>query len=738
MRSRGMFDHGALPDDARVSRIVAREGLSVLDDVEVEVMSRDPHVELEEMLGTRGAVGVAHEGDDEPRLFHGVVDEAAFVGTRQGACRYRFRLRPALHLLARRVRSRVFQSLTVPDVVSSVLEGAGIGAATVSRVLDEDYPRREYTVQWKESELAFVCRLLESEGIFFRFEHGATDCVLELRDSMRGAVPIDGDPVLVLADRTSEHEQTVRDLTFTQRVCPDRYLARDWSFERPEMPRQGEASRANDGGLLVYEYPGGFADDARGDALAARRLQELLTHERVLRGITPRRRLAPGRLVTVVGCEDEPWIEGEHLVTKVEHRFHDHGLRGGSSEPRYEARFEAIPRETPFRAPRTTPRPRIAGRETAVVTGPPGEEIHVDAYGRVRVRFYWDREGPSDDGSSCWLRVQQLNTSGSMFLPRVGWEVEVGFLDGDPDRPVVLSRAYEADSLPPYGLPASKTRNALQTASSPGGGGTHEIRTEDANGAMELFVHASRDHSVNVGHDCREDVKVAASDSVGLTLTANVALTETVVVGGDQCINVTGQRIDETGGDRNEAIGPLDDWGVKGNLQMKNDGMRTETVGSTLLALANQVAETFNADYRRDVTGMQGYATPSSIVESVAGTKRELVGGAKLEVIRGAKGETIGEAKALTSGALKISTGADVTYAAEGALTLRAGSIEEDVGGVWSLAAKSVHIDASGRALLRAGGVSFTVESGKLASKGGKMGVAANSVRLKAKKIRWK
>lgn len=245
-----------------------------------------------------------------------------------------------------------------------------------------------------------------------------------------------------------------------------------------------------------------------------------------------------------------------------------------------------------------------------------------------------------------------------MILPRVGWEVHVAFIDGDPDRPVALHKAYNAETMPPYGLPANKTQSALQSSTSPGGGSTNEIRLQDGNGGMEWFMHASKDLNTSVANDQNETVGVDATESVGQTMTVNVGADESGSIGGNQSMNVTVNAQTQTGGAKSVTIGGNDDWGIKSNFGSESVGARTETIGGLMNVLANTVSETFNSNHTRSVGAVQVITCATGIAETVGGSKTETVSAAKAIITPKEYAEAIGGVKTLTSGAVMFKTGA--------------------------------------------------------------------------------
>ncbi len=733
MQVRAFLTLDALPNDADVVRFRATEGLATLFDVEVVFACDTPALDLDAALWTEAALSVVDDEGRDPRWFHGVVEEADYVCARGGRSHYRVRLRPRLHGLAYRVRSRIFQDKTAVEVAQRVIRDAGLADGGFRWTgLTARYPARPYCVQYRETELGFVSRLFEDEGIFWWFEHAQGDHVMVFADGPGAHRPIDGASTLAYARVEHQGRERVTDVVYTVRPVEGAWTSRDWSPARPDRPREGTHLADGEQGLLRAEYPGGFDDDPDGQRRARNRLEAARAAGDVLTGRTNVRRVAPGRTFTLDGALQGALCR-EWLVTAVEHRYVDHGLAGdGGPETTYDLRFEAIPSSLPFRPARATPKPRAWGKDSAVVTGPSSEEIHVDEQGRVKVHFYWDREGRVDDTASCWLRVQQQNTTGAMLLPRVGWEVSVGYLDGDPDRPVVMQKLYNREGMSPYEQPANRTQTALQTATSPGGGSTNEVRLQDGDGAMEFFVHASRDLHVSAGHDLSETVDVDATEEVGADLRCSVGADQSVHVVGRDATSVTGDRTSEVTGSRSVTISGGDDWGVTAGHTIKVDGSRSETIGSMMNVLANTVSETFNADCTRTVGGALSIHCAIAVAESVGGSKREMVGAARLELVRKAYAESVRSMKTLVSGAAIIKSGADVQTSAQGALAYNvAGPAVEKCGGAWSLGARVVAV-TTGNLDLKADGSSLECSAGTIKFKGGGLSVKGTvSVKLK-------
>jgi type VI secretion system secreted protein VgrG len=726
MTLQAFFLHQSVPADAVVFDVRLEEGLNELFRCTVDISIPDPDFDLEATIWSTGAVQIFDDRFDpsdleQCRFIHGAVERAVYVGPHvdEGHL-YRFYLRPSLHGLAHRFRTRIFQHKSPIEVVQQVMEEAGIDMSSIQSNLDT-YPPREYITQWKESELAFIQRWLEELGVHFWFEHTEVDHTMFVSDKGATHQAIVGDPNLPMvafdSDR-SAREGGVYGVRYQTRFTYDRWAARDWNFLTPDAPRD---ANAGEGGQEQYEYPGGYLDDAEGTKLSTVRAEEQVARKNELRGSTGCRRLSAGRTFFLLDAEPSGLI-GEYLVTNAVHEYRRSRDTSGGAHGTFETQFVCIPKAVSFRPARTTPRPRVAGKESAVVTGPAGEEIHVDEHGRIKVHFYWDRENPVDDTASCWIRTQQQNTANAMFLPRVGWEVDIGFLHGDPDRPVMLQKLYNEEQMPPYALPGNLMQSSLQTSSSPGGGGTNELRMNDANGSQQLFMHAQKDLANTVGNNSTETIGVDSTVQVASNALHAVGGSETITIGGNQSVSVTGAIVAQCAASQSVSVGGLDDWGVSALHTVTTHGSRTDDIGGLLNVLAAAgIAHTFNASHSLSVGGALSINSAGPIAETVAGGKIEAVGGAKLEVVAKSKAEDIKVGKILNAGAVKITAGTDVALSAGAALGLNiGGSYSTTCGGDFGITGAAVTMKLS--SLKMNAGSSVDASSGSITFKGSSLG----------------
>jgi len=489
----------------------------------LEMLSRSDSIDPDEVIGRRVTVRIGAL-DGEPTYFNGFVSQFSLEGRDREYYRYTAEVVSWLWFLTRRTNCRIFQEKTVPEIVEHIFREHSFTDFEVAD-LRGTYRRREYCVQYRESDFNFVSRLMEEEGIFYYFQHERGRHTLVLADgqhTFRFGAEREVDYVGSHTDRIISDgiSQWQRDGAFTS----GRWAQTDYNFLTPrrdlrtgentvlEVPRSDE--------LEIFEYPARYGELDEGRRLARIRMEALEVRHNVISGTGTCRTLTPGKKFTLGGegfCPDE----GQTFVpTSVRHYATEPapyvGGHTGSrrDEREYENTFTCISDSVPFRPRRVTPRPTMPAAQTAVVTGPEGEEIWTDKYGRVKVQFHWDREGQHDDRTSCWVRVAQAWAGeqwGVHFWPRIGHEVVLSFLDGDPDRPLIIGSVYNADNMPPYEMPGAQTRSGIKTRSTPNGSSDNfnEIRFEDKKGHEELYFHAERqlntvveaDESRTVGHD---------------------------------------------------------------------------------------------------------------------------------------------------------------------------------------------------------------------------------------------
>lgn len=513
-------------------------------------LASEEDVEADGMMNQEGLLSIT--GTDD-RHFHGIINEF-----RQAECRgrfflYRARLVPALWLLSLRRDCRIFQNMSVPDIVQEVLSGVNILQNRVISRLRNTYPPREYCVQYRETDLDFISRLLEDEGIFYFFGHSQGQHVLILGDDSEICRPISGEHQINYRTDSglAADEESIQAFDSVRQLHPNNITLNDYNFRQPSVDLTCNQNEEDGCSICVFEYPGNYCDTDTGRNVARVRFQEATVLRLFAEGRSNCHRLTAGHKFQLQE-HDRSVLDGEYILVEVRHSgkqpqvIAERSTEGGFE---YSNELIAIPASVTFRPPRRTPKARIQGLQSAIVVGPENEEIYTDEYGRVKVRFFWDHAtgangaNDRDENRSCWIRVVQSAAGpgwGTLFLPRVGNEVIVDFLEGDPDRPIITGQVYHATHRPPYTLPDEKTRSVVRTSSTPDGGGFNEIRFEDRKDSEQLFIHAQKDYELRV-----------LNDRVGWIGNENhltVALDKLEKVDGDKHLTVTGDHNEKVGG----------------------------------------------------------------------------------------------------------------------------------------------------------------------------------------------
>ncbi|EJL95901.1 Rhs element Vgr protein, partial [Pseudomonas sp. GM102] len=453
--------------DLQVLSFVGREALNQPFCFDIELVSARPDLKLEELLHKPGCLTFGATGQGK---IHGLVYRIEQGDSGKSLTRYSISLVPQLAYLRHNHDQQIFQHLTVPKIIAQVLEARGILADAYSFQLGAIYPERVYCVQYDESDLHFIQRLCEEEGIHFHFQHSTSGHKLVFGDDQtvfRKLAPVSYQQDSGMAAK----KPVIKRFNLRLETRTTRVSRRDYDFEKPHLLPEGAAKSAFAPDLEDYDYPGRFTDRARGKQLATRALERHRSDYQLAEGKGDEPTLVSGHfmalsehprtewndlwlLLEIVHEGKQPQVLGENITSDVTHskdEFHQG----------YRNRFLATPWDAHFRPALEHPKPKALGSQTAIVTGPPGEEIHCDEYGRVKVQFHWDRDGQGNDTSSCWLRVATGwagNAYGGIAIPRVGMEVLVTFLEGDPDQPLITGCLYHKENVVPYDLPANKTR----------------------------------------------------------------------------------------------------------------------------------------------------------------------------------------------------------------------------------------------------------------------------------------
>jgi len=667
-----------------------------------------------ELLGQAVSVilTLGDEAGDE-RAFHGFVFDARLRTIRDELYRLEVTARARMAVLGLGRASRIFQDESVRDIVSAILDEAGLSDGYRWEA-GADPPRRPYVVQRQESDLAFVTRLLADEGIGFAVRNGPdADEVVFFGDST--TLPsIDGVAALVDARATRLDTDVVLGARDELRATSDQAMLRDYDFMNPSRDLSTRAAGDGSAGREVYVHAGGFLDPGAGQRRADRVLEALAQERRLVSGRSDCPRLEPGRRFTLLE-HDHGESNTELLLRSVVHelQFHAHAHSEAERPVTYLNSFVAQPADVPWRPAPPARRPHRGGVENAFVTGPSGSEIDSDRWGRVTVRFPWDRSGVTDDHSSTELRVGQYPLGGAMLVPRVGFEVLVDFEMGDVDRPMVGGHLYNGEARPPYELPGGATRSSFQTATTPGGGGTNELRFEDAAGAEEIFLDASRDYITAVANDAAVSVKAAETYDVGGDRTLSVGKDQSKTVAGDETLDVGGNQSTTVQGPLSVAVGGAMDVSIGNDRQLTVGGDLTEEVGASMTRDVGALQSiTGIAGCDRKVVGDSKTTVSAAWAETIGGSRMVSVGASFDEKVAALKfikaksvGVSAGAAYSMTAAAESVTAGGARTDAAKGAVAITAG-------GGMKVKAKDIVITASSKLVVRGGAISIELTSG--------------------------
>jgi len=584
-------------------------------------------IAFDSLIGQSVSFGILGEGGSQ-RDFNGIVIELSQGAADFRRTSYHMTIVPLAWKLTRLFRSRIFQRMTVPDILQKIFTGYD---ATYE--FQGHYEPREYVVQYQESDFDFASRLMEEEGIyyFFRFTEGRHEMVFG--DLPTSHKPLVGGSTVHFENLQGglREEERISAWTRTQYWGSGKYTVWDHHFQIPHAhldadkvaigdvtagTQHHKLNIAGNEDMEVYENPGRYAqrydgidrgggekpadlrkiyqDNKRSSAI---RMQQVETQMLLIHGSSNHRQLTPGFRFTLDRHRN---ADGDYVLLSVMHNASEGGfVSGDETELHYGNSFTCIPYALPFRPPRVTRRPHIPGPLTAVVTGPPGEEIFTDKYGRVKVHFHWDREGGYDADSSCWLRVGTMWAGkqwGSIFIPRVGHEVIVSFIEGDPDRPLITGSVYNADTMPSYTLPENKTRSGIKTNSSKGSKGFNEIRFEDKADNEQIFIHGQKDQDIRIENDCRE------------------------WIGEDRHLKVIRDRVEEIDRDSHMKVkrDVVHDFGRDFHTAVSGK-VAGKVAGSVSLKVSGDVMEQFSAGHDTAVTGTWHVSAMNIILEASVG-----------------------------------------------------------------------------------------------------------------------
>ncbi|MGX9179712.1 type VI secretion system tip protein TssI/VgrG [Mesorhizobium sp. BHbdii] len=733
------------------THLVGRDEISRCLAYTVGFVSSSPDIDPLKMLG--GPVSI--EGESDPkRWFSGLVSEFRLTRIEDRLAYYEAVIRPWLWFLGNTTDCRIFQNMSVIEIVEEVF--SKYSTAKFEKRLQGSYPPREYCVQYDETDLDFVQRLLEHEGILYFFEHDEGKHTLVLADAMSKLKPAPG---YEKVPYHFEGQGSRRDVEYITEwipgssVRPGAYVHTDYDFTKPGADLMAKSAQPFSHKLAAgenYRQPGAHLDVGRGDSLAAIRREEIQAVHQRIAAVGTVRGLYSGCTFKLDGFPREDQNQ-EYLVVSAEYRLFDPGYRAHADvgSENFKVILGVAPTALAYRPPRVTTRPIMRGPQTATVVGPSGEEIFTDKYARVKVQFHWDRLGKKDQNSSCFVRVSQTWAGsgwGFIQIPRIGQEVIVDFIEGDPDLPIITGRVYNASQMPPYGLPGSATQSGWKSDSSKGGGGYNELMFEDKAGSELVNFQAQKDHNLLikndrtklVQHDQSDRIDHDAKHSVGHNLDEDVGNNKTVKVSVDQTTDIGNNDTETVGKNRSLTVGVDETIGIGSNS--------TETIG---------------ANHTQTVGLVQMITVGAARVDSVGATETRTVGAAQTNTIGATRSVTVGSAQSHDVGASdswniaaaqSVKVGSDQSVTVGSAQTFNVGaarsaSIAADdstsVGGAHSLSvakASSISISENssisvGKKLVIDAGDEILIQCGSakiMMKKDGTIGIEGKDISVKA------
>ncbi len=630
---------------------------------DLELASENDQIKAEDIVGKNVTIRLDLL-TGEGRYFNGYISRFSQLITSGGLARYRATMVPWLWFLTRTADCRIFQEKTVPDIIEEVFRDHGF--TDFKRSLSGTYRVWEYCVQYRETDFNFVSRLMEQEGIYYFFTHKDGEHSLVLADSTGAHKPYpDYDEIKYHpADAGVSDEEYISNWTVETCVQPGSYALNDFDFKNPDTSLQARTMverKHSNAKFEIYDYPGEYVEFKDGEGYTKKRIQELQAQYEVVTASSDVRGVCAGCTFTLISHPREDQNR-EYLITSAHYNidageFYSGGEGGG--ECVYSCSFTAIAIKTaidaaqPFRSPRITPKPSITGPQTAMVVGKSGEEIWTDEYGRVKVQFHWDRYSETNENSSCWIRVAQVwagKNWGAMYIPRIGQEVIIEFLEGDPDRPIITGRVYNAQAMPPYGLPSEKTKSTLKSNSSKGGQGFNEIRFEDKKGEEQIFIHAEKNQDTRIKNDNFEWIGnerhlIVKSDQLEL-----VEGDKHATVKGNWLCKTEGDRGQTVNGDRLTSIDGSEHLNVKGDQFVNVDGDANLKSGKNLNQEAAQKISIKSGMDFHEKAGMN-YAMDAGMAVHIKGGMTVVIeGGVQVSLKAGPSFVDIGPAGVSISG----------------------------------------------------------------------------------------
>ncbi len=710
------------PEDLFIESMTVEEGLSQMGLIQLNLLSPKNDIAAAKLLGKPVGVTLV-DADDHKRYFHGHVTRFGHGSARGPYHAYHAEVRPWPWFLTRTADCRIFQAMTVPDIVKQVCNDHP-AVAQLKFKLFRSYRTWDYCVQYRETDFQFISRLLEHEGIYWYVAHAAGKHTLTLLDAISAHDPVAGSAsIRHIEDASSAppDEQFITQWRFDEEIQTEKVALTSYDFQRPStsLAVDAQVSRQHpEAGAERFDFQGDYIVSADGKQLADDLLDGAQSRFQRYIGEGNAMNLEAGHTFSLAKHPRSDQ-NAKYLLTRVRIEAQVAVFAAGAAGASFKTSFEAIPSAQQFRPPRQTVKPFVQGPQTAVVVGPSGDEIFTDKYGRVKVHFHWDRLGKKDDKSSCWVRVSHPwagKNFGMIHTPRIGQEVVVSFLEGDPDQPLITGRVYNAEQMPPWDLPAYATQSGILTRSSKGGayGNANAIRFEDKKGSEQLWIHAEKNQDIEVendethwvGHDRTKTIDHDEKVHVKHDRTETVDNNETITIGVDRTEKVGNNESITVGKDRTRSVGA--------NESVSVASKRTHSVGADeSISVGAAQSITVGAAQSLSVGANQSVSVASKQSTSIGadheitvGANRKLDVGAKLEVTVGAKEtRTVADARETSIGKDELlQVGKKYFLEAADEITLKTGdaSITMKKDGTITIKGKDVTVTGSGKVNVKA------------------------------------
>jgi type VI secretion system secreted protein VgrG len=705
------------------------EAISALTEVVIEIASRED-LELAELLHRDATLAFLLDGF-EARRWTLKVGSVAFVGAKGGSLRFRVELHPTLWLMRHTLSTRKFRNQSNKQIISTVL---GEHNVTFDWRLTREPEERTYVVQYRESSLDFVLRLLEFEGIYYTFDEAG---VMVLADRSSASPEVLGKHYFELIDSAgalTHGELGVHEIRRGAQIASGAATVNDFDWKNSKTNLIASKSADRDGDLEIYDYPTGYRQPAQGALLAQLRLEAQRVPARWFEGQSNVVGFGPARIFELGGPTGGGDFAGEKLLVRVVHNFTNLAYLEGDAKQLYENDFHSIPRDVPFRPALVTTQPTVEGCHTAMVRGPSGEEIHTDTFGRWKAQFHWDREAKGTDEDSRWVRMLQ-ETATSMTLARVGWEMHVAYIDGDPDRPVGIARNINGEMVPTYGQPAKKTMMTVKTQTYPsgGGGGYNELRMDDIAGAMRFDIKAERDLVGLVNNDKSETIGKDQTHTIDARLQHTVDRDQKRNVGKDDVMKVEGEVQLDIVQNRTKKVGGGESIKIDSTQTASVDGDDMEKVGGSRITKSGQsIARISGALMTRTIGGAYTAVAEGAIANQAGRTYAETIGGSKLTI-----SETGGILQTV-AGFLTVNVGGEVLRQATGDMSVSAKKskikIAADAGMKsavrFEMRSEVIHLEGKSKITIQAGGLLFELAPDKITIAGPLKLTSDNTIRV--------